>query len=565
MTIRPVRTALLVRPSRRDDRGSIPMLMLVMIVSTALGGVLLTSIIRQTHTTRFDQTRVRALHAAQTGIDLVLGQVRAAIDPTKPTTGDAGRLPCGPWSGAADSAGTATYAVSIDYYTANPPRAPQPGHTVDRPGGSGEMLCTSAGPYDPTETTRTPRYALITSHGSDGAAVNGASQGRTIQTTYVFKVNDVNISGGQIRIFPAGSTQWCMDAGPAPAAGTSITLQPCSTSNPPISEQVWAYRSDLSIELVSSATPGSAGLCIDTSPRSHAAGDAVVLKPCTVPDAAVCAPGYTPTTFAAAFPGKTCAVSPYDQQWSVDDNAHLRGASSDQTDTDGYCIEAASQTAGTALVLEPCAGGVTDTAQTWIPSPTTGAGMAGAGNTQLVNYKQFATCLDVTGQDPEATYLILYTCKQNPNPAKVAWNQKFTPSPALAKAPTQVLLEATAGGITYCLDSPRTAGGYPVLATPCPSSVSAAAGSGFVWTVAQRYSDSAGTEELPYAERYTIKDASSTPLCLGPGANSDLHNGQYYKAIVAACDGSTGQKWNADASLDTATLTDTHEIGTSGG
>ena len=85
-------------------------------------------------------------------------------------------------------------------------------------------------------------------------------------------------------------------------------------------------------------------------------------------------------------------------------------------------------------MLASCAGSVTDTAQTWVPSPTAGAGMAGAGNSQLVNYRQFATCLDVTGQDPTSAFLILYTCKQNPNPANVAWNQKFTPSPALGAA-----------------------------------------------------------------------------------------------------------------------------------
>ena len=43
------------------------------------------------------------------------------------------------------------------------------------------------------------------------------------------------------------------------------------------------------------------------------------------------------------------------------------------------------------------------------------------------------------------------------------------------------------------------------------------------------------------------------------GPNSDLLNGQYYKAVVTKCDGSTGQKWNANASLDAAKLTNTHE------
>jgi hypothetical protein len=166
-----------------------------------------------------------------------------------------------------------------------------------------------------------------------------------------------------------------------------------------------------------------------------------------------------------------------------------------------------------------------------------------------------------------ASYLILYTCKQNPNPSKVAWNQKFTPSPALGAGPTKVLLTATTGGVTYCLKSPRAVGGYPVLSTPCPSSVTTA-GPGFVWTVDQKYTDATKTIQLNYADKYTIRDDTvTTPaggLCLAPGNNSDLLNGEYYKAVVANCDGSTAQKWNADASLDAATVTNTHEVATTG-
>ena len=70
--------------------------------------------------------------------------------------------------------------------------------------------------------------------------------------------------------------------------------------------------------------------------------------------------------------------SPWNQQWSVNDNAHLEGAKSDKSTTDGFCINAPVQANGTGIVLAGCAGGVTDTAQTWVPSPTAGAGMAGA-------------------------------------------------------------------------------------------------------------------------------------------------------------------------------------------
>ena len=417
MSIRTLRAALMLRLGRNDDRGSIALLMLVILAGTALGGIMLVSTVSQTRSTTFDITRVHELDAAQAGIDVALGNIRSATSTSDPTIGDDGALPCGPFTGS-DGASGATYNTTIGYYLTDPSM-----------GTASPMLCTSAGPYDPSTQTRTPRYALITSTGLDGVATAGASTGRTVQSTYVFQTDDVNITGGQIRIFPAGSSQFCMDAGSNPTVGTAVLLQPCSTSNPPIEQQVWAYRSDLSIELVSSATSTSAGLCLDASPTTHAAGDAIVLKTCTVPDASVCPAGYTAASYATAFPGKSCSVSPWNQQWSVDDNAHLEGALTDQSNLDGYCINAGSQAASVALTLQSCAGGVTDTAQTWVPSPTTGAGMASAGNSQLVNYKQFATCLDVTGQDVTQPYPHPLHLQAEPEPAESDVEPEVHPVP----------------------------------------------------------------------------------------------------------------------------------------
>lgn len=548
MTGRTLRETLLARlPRRSDERGSIPMLMLVIIATVALGGLLLSSVISQARTTRFDQTRIHALGAAQTGIDVVLGQIRAAVG-SDGTTGDDGGLPCGPWKDHVDNG--ATYSATIAYFSENP-----------RTGAAPWTVCSdAAGPYDPSTGNRTPRYALITSIGKDGTGGNGASTGRTLQSTYVFQTNDVNITGGQIRIFPNGSGDWCMDAGTSPAIGTPVKLEACSTSNPPADAQVWAYRTDLSIELVMSAKT-STPLCIDTSNSTqHTAGDSIVLKQC-VPDASVCPPGVT----------TGCTPSPWNQQWSVDDNAHLEGAKTDKSDVDKFCINAASQAPNIPLNLIACnGGGVSDPYQTWVPAPTTGAGMAGASNNQLVNYKQFAMCLDDTGTNVNAAYMILYTCKQDPDPTKVLWNQKFVPSPGLVAGPTKVLLKVTKSGVAYCLKSPGTVGGYPVLVTPCPSSVTNA-GPGFRWTVDQKYADATKSSELPYADKYTIRDDTVTTyplqpggLCLSPGQNSDLYNSEYYKAIVTGCDGSTAQKWNADPSLDAATVTNTHEVDSSG-
>jgi hypothetical protein len=526
-----------------EDRGSIAFLMLAILISVSLGGLIMAMVISQNQTTRFDNSRVHSLDAAQAGIDLVLGQIRATGNATT-GIGDDGGLPCGPFSGSADTTGAGAYSVSLVYYLTDPSVA----------GATKMTTCVpNYGPYfAPPANTRTPRYAVITSSGNDGSSGNGRSKGRTLVTTYVFQTDDTDIAGGVIRIFPDSSGNlWCMDLGSAtPTAGTPVLLRSCSTSNPPSPQQTLAYRSDLSIQLVSSVTSTyPAGLCLDTNaagnPTSHKVGDPLVLAPCAIADPSKC----TDMT----------KCSPWNQQWSVDDSAHLEGAKTDQSGLDGLCINAAAQSNGQALSLQTCAGGVTDTAQTWVPSPTTGAGMANnpvsGGGSQIVNFQQFATCIDVTGQDPTSTFLILYTCKQSPT-GTPAWNQVFTAVPAVAAAPTKTLLETTDAGTTYCLWSPETAGGYVVVKTPCPTKVSTAS-SNFVWTV--NTTQDASGNDLPYGSKYTISDGSSTAMCLGPGLNSDLLNGQYLKLVVGSCNGGTGQKWNASPSLDQARLTNTKE------
>jgi hypothetical protein len=507
-------------PAAGDDRGSMAMLILVIIIGVALSGILLPIIITQTRSTRFDITRVHALDAARAGIDVTVGLFRSTAGSA--TYGDPGGLPCGPINGSVSGTGPAAYSVTISYYKQDPVAVP----------GAQKMICAPGfGPYDQATNTRTPKYALLTAVGTDGNAANGSSQGRTIVSTYVFTTDDVNIAGGIIRIFPTASGgQFCMDAGSAPALNTAILLQPCSTLNPPAAQQVFAYRSDLSIQLVSSAANGSVGLCLD-SKTPHAANNPIFLNNCA-----------------------PLGSAPYNQQWSVDDNAHLRATTSGRG-WDSYCINIATQAGGQPLTLQTCAGNVTDTSQTWVPSPSTGAGMAGSKYYQLVNYRLFGNCLDVTSQDPTSPFLILYTCKQNPTPSAITWNQIFTPNPVLGTGPTASELVTVKSGTRYCLLSPMTVGGYvTVTSTNCPAGTPPV-GSPVRWTVNQA-KDSTG-KDLPYDVKYTLVDAGGNCLALGP--NNDLLNGQYQKAVVQPCDGSTGQKWNATPSLSSSALQNTLE------
>ena len=55
-------------PRRHDDRGSMAMIIMVVIIAAALGGLMITMIITQSRSTRFDASRVRALSAAQSPV-----------------------------------------------------------------------------------------------------------------------------------------------------------------------------------------------------------------------------------------------------------------------------------------------------------------------------------------------------------------------------------------------------------------------------------------------------------------------------------------------------------------
>ncbi|MBN9611060.1 MAG: hypothetical protein BGO26_16980 [Actinobacteria bacterium 69-20] len=517
---------------RGTDRGSLPMAMLVAVIGIALAALMVPLVINQAHTTTFDTARGRTLQAAESGIDVALGQVRAATSPNKDGVmqGDAKKLPCGPLAGSVGNGSNDRYSVDIAYYTADP-NAHDTQWGIDH-----KMICVSGyGVRDTATNSYTPSYVVLTSQGSDTAG-----ESRTLVTTYVVKTTNTNIPGGPIRIWPAGSDNYCMDAGSSPVAGSAVKLSLCPTGNQALPKGMsFIYNPDLTIQLA--ATIGDTtvnangyGLCVYSAGSS---GNAVTLAKCNAPGS-----------------------PPYQQVWSVDDSSHLRNSNSGKTDVGGQCITAASQTAGTALALTNCAGGTTDTAQTWIPSPAVGAGQAGATNSQLVNFQQFGRCLDVTNQSVSgansgAQFLILYTCKQNPDPTKVAWNQKFTPTPALTtgSAP-QSNQWVTNNGSKYCLTSPGTEGGY-VTVTPCASS--GATKTAQTWTTYQ--TQDASGNELAYKDKFTIRDSSSPGRCLSLSKTTDLYNNQYQKAIVETCDGSSQQKWNAQANVQEPVLENMHE------
>ena len=100
------------------DRGSLSMVMLVVIVGLGLSALMVPLIITQNQSTSHSDTRVQALHQAQAGVDAMLGRLRfAASDGGGAKT----MLPCyGDGNGAlawSQESPPTGYSVTLQYFT----------------------------------------------------------------------------------------------------------------------------------------------------------------------------------------------------------------------------------------------------------------------------------------------------------------------------------------------------------------------------------------------------------------------------------------------------------------
>jgi len=320
----------------------------------------------------------------------------------------------------------------------------------------------------------------------------------------------------------------CVDAGSGtPTAGTPATMQLCSAG---AVSQTWSYDGSLRLVLVSSQIPGTnpAGMCLQAG-TTHTANAQVTLQPCVSTKPAL-----------------------YAQQWSINDSSNLVGSNAAGTNTDGFCFNVAqANKPGSALIITTSCSGSYNNVSTFSLDANAGAGQAssslGQAIGQLVNYSQFGRCLDDTNQNPDSTYMIAWPCKQNPDPSKVAWNQRYT-LPALPANPPQNKqpanhstpgeISTTKGNTRYCLQSPMSPDLYQYVTTKsCTGAVNQQ------WTVY-------GLTDQ-YTTSYQIVDGSGR-YCLQPrdqnASPADLFQdvNKVAKIYVAPCDGSTLQKWNAD-------------------
>ena len=535
---------------RLDDRGSMPLAMLVVTIGIAMSGTLASIVITQVRTGDFDARRVQALHAAQAGLDAGVAAVRGAVTATG--AGDTALLPCGPLNGTLDTGSTPSYTVTINYYGKDPQ-----GKSWDKdasgnptPPPDGLITCANARAKNPG-----PAFVLFDSLGT---ATRGATAIRELRGTYVVHTDNTNIAGGLVHVYRSSPTynDLCYDAGSAePAAGTPLTMQFCNAGG---TSQTWAYAENLQIVLIASQTPAFPnGMCLDAGgyPRADPTKVTipVLLQPC-----------------------QSATPALYRQMWSFNDNANLIGSNSAGTNTDGYCINVQNpDTPGSAVILtKTCAGGYNNV-NTFSADANVGAGQAASQKPgkyvgQLINYNQFGRCLDDTGNNPNATNMIAWPCKQNPNPALVGWNQRYVfpalPSASDPKVPTPTepkidgtddnhvtgTLVTTYLAVSYCLQSPLSPALYQYVTTKiCNGAANQQ------WTI---YGHTAH-----YATSYTIVDSSGI-YCLQPrdptAATPDIFQAVNLisKIYVGLCSGSTLQKWNANNNIvDSMALKDVGE------
>ncbi|GIE26973.1 hypothetical protein Ait01nite_000180 [Actinoplanes italicus] len=506
----------------RDDRGSLPMAVMVVTVGIVMSAMLLPVILQQIKTTRGIVDRNTALNGAQVGLDVVMARVRAAsVDengdgipegqledmPQCTVTGDAG----------VDGTGEKLkYKVTIKYFD-------QEGNKIDCP------------------LSKVPATATVTSEGlspqyADSTDPTRQSAGsRTLSATYVFSTSNNNIPGGAIKIASSSVGSLCFDAGSnKPAAGAALTAKLCNGS----ATQQFGYTPDLYLKLINSENTanGGYGMCLAPAETKRANGLAVAFKNC-------------PT-----------ASNSTEFQWSLDGSSRFHSTSPSQG-IESYCINMkAASTVGSAIILNGC--GSDSTLVIWRSDAGVGAGMAGARTNQLVNYRQFSRCLDVTNQDTNQSYMIAWFCKQSPKGAvdwNQIWKQPIPVAPATSKtgplAVTRDITKAEADRAYFCLKSPQSDGAKVYVTTVSCNPNSTTLAKELLWTVYYA-TDS-------YATSYRIVDTTGK-LCLQPtdlnATPKDTHSDGTSKVKVEKCNSSELQKWNAPANINKLTpITDVNE------
>jgi hypothetical protein len=512
----------------RDDRGSMPIALMITLVGLTLSGMLSTMVVSQIQATRTTGDRVQSIHAAQAGLDLALAKIRDAYDAVG---GNRTMLPCGPLNRTVDPAlptDSARFEVTIGYYRVDPSGYQNNLAAI----ASSKIACTAG-------TASVPAYALIQSRGTGGGdrnhdAITDADAGpwRTLYATYTFSTKDENLPGGTIDL--AGSA-YCLGSPVAnPVAGTPVRITGCT----PGTANTFIYPKNLTLVLSRTRTGAlPRGLCVTAGSQTD--GAAVTFQPCA-------------------------AVTDPQQQWE-----HYTGPFSYMGTADGktrslFCLNVEPAGALNASVVmrggTSCDDGTHSSNKSFFPNSLVGPGAAGADTGQLVNKREVGRCMDLPRDDVTGALaygakkpsLITFPCKQAFD-GNVHWNHKwklptfapgeFTATGRISITPTYTPPEAPdpEDGVEHCMKSDGPGGGN-VWVVKCSTG-----GAALNWTLYSR---------APLIEdAFQITDTYGNCLqSVGPTAPAAQKLDFWSFVVTAPCDGSDLQKWNVPTSWTNAPL-----------
>ncbi len=512
----------MMRARWRDDEGTLPLAMLLIIVGSGLSLVLMSTVLREIGATRTETGRESALMAARTGLSSAVASLRAARDANG--AGDPALLPCPASSGSPHLAGTVgaaggTYTASILYLAADP---------SDR-----DLAWVQArGRPCAAQLGQTPRFAYITSVGTGAIRAHR----RTLYGTYAFRsAVQGNVPGGHFRVYktPAAVNDLCLDAGALPMPGVVLTMRTCATTarGDAVPRQKFGYQPNLTVSLVT-ADPSlyPEGLCAEAG-SPQAAGQVLTLQRC----------------------GTTTL---WRQQWSFNFASSFLGTSDGRT-LNNVCWSIENpDTPGTRILLNDTSGGLgngnsacntnfPNNYQSWNMAAEVGPGAAGPATGQLVNFKQYGKCLDhAFVPDDQKTF----PCKQAPDPTIRDWNQVwYLPESGGTGTVYHVKPVSGGSGDPYCLQAPPLNTVPPhTSVVPCPAP-GAAVPADLTWRVR-------GANTPTYDEAYRIEGTGTwAGYCLA--AMPEVAAGvQGSRVGVKPCSGDRLQKWNAEPPVGSSGL-----------
>lgn len=501
-----------VRQQQPDAGAAMVMTIGFMILTAGFMLVLLAVLTAQLQPLQIAQKSTRTVYAAQAGIQASLSVMRSntkivGTGPSAVRYGDPTKLPAS-LTGTVDGTTTSalTYSVTITYFKSNPS------------GKNATWLAANKLTWPISSASASqPAFARLVSVGSD-AAVTGmaASAGnRTIVAVYAFKTTNVNIPGGLI--LSTDGTK-CLKAVTATAGSkiNSVALASCTDD----ALDMWVYDTDWKLKLAS--TIGSATvLCITGMPWLTSAN------------------GYDSTTVDTTLRpcGTTNASAFGNQLWSWDSPNSWIGQNKANNARSTRWLGLSSN-----RLIESTTNG-----NTFNPQPAVGAGAASKATVQIVNYREFGRCMDVTDVDINKTFMIVYPCKQDPTGtgANILWNHKWSYTEPTAPATISAAQSITVnnGSSTFCLTGSTTSTDLTMKACNTTNAL-------------QKFVRN--TETGSSISSWTFQLNGDRTKCL----SSVPESGYAWSHIrLVACDGSTAQKWNAPAVTSGSTLGDYQEIG----